>query len=103
MKQNTLANNVNRNVGKVLTASKKLIQSKAGGKPIYSPAGSGQMKVVTSVTERSDPTGYQGAAQGTLQSQRRKKNDRLHPDKGGERGGFQLADTSNNYLKLGAG
>jgi hypothetical protein len=61
------------------------------------------MKVVTSVTERSDPTGYQGAGQGTLQSQRRKKNDRLNPDKGGERGGFQLADTSNNYLKLGAG
>lgn len=41
LKQNTLANNVNRNVGKVLTASKKLIGSKAGGKSIYSPAGTG--------------------------------------------------------------
>lgn len=41
LKQSTLANNANRNAGKVLTASKKLIQSKASGKPIYSPAGTG--------------------------------------------------------------
>lgn len=53
-------------------------------------------------TERSDQAGYQGAGHATLQSQRRKKNDRLNADKGAERGGFQLADTSNNYLKLGA-
>lgn len=41
LKQNTLANNVNRNVGKVLTASKKLAQTKGGGKSMYSPAGTG--------------------------------------------------------------
>lgn len=58
------------------------------------------MKVVTSVTERSDQTGNQGTA-GTMQSQRRKKNDRLNPEKAAERSGFHLADTSNNYLKLG--